>query len=143
MHFGTQLDTLVHHHLPERTRILFGSRLAMCTTCGTPDQVVPCPHVASKGCNPINDGWRSDGQAVAKPYVALTAAWCSWAVPPHNSIRGRHHCTTASGFNPELCSVAGWWCATGRLATGPIARLPGLSSALYFRAHGLGGDLRV
>ena len=23
-------------------------------------------------------------------------------------------CTTASGFNPELCSVAGWWCATGK-----------------------------
>ena len=51
---------LLHQLIPEKTRTFFSNRLAMCTTCGTTEQVVPCPHAATKGCNPITDGWRSD-----------------------------------------------------------------------------------
>ena len=31
-------------------------------------------------------------------YAALTATWCSWGVPPHNSIWGRHQCTTGATY---------------------------------------------
>ena len=80
--------------LNQRTN--FGSALAVCWSCCAPDQVVPCLCIATKGNSPISNGWRAHGLAVAKPYVALTMAWSSWATPPLNSVWGRCRCTAGA-----------------------------------------------